>query len=211
MRKSRKAFTLVEILVVIGITTLLAAAAIGYSHIGQNEDALTVETAKVAELMLQARELAIATYGGTFHACAYGVTFDYGANGGGAYSMFYYLPAGSSGRCAGPDNAMQTGLSGAGGPYMFEIPEQSGSWDVAPTQGVKLVGPGSSDEPSVCAKAEGRILNTVLFYPPNPTTLVSYDGTTLVDPDPTSIVCLETVDGQNASVITVNAEGQISF
>jgi len=69
-------------LVVIGITMLLSSIAIGYSKIGQNEVALTVETSKVAELILQAKELSINTYGLTesgAKACAFGVHFDVAA------------------------------------------------------------------------------------------------------------------------------------
>ena len=213
--RSRAGFTLVEMLVVIGITSLFAALAIGYSHVGQNENALTVETAKVAEMMLQARQLALATYGGSTasggsqNACAFGVLFDYTAE---TYSLFAYEPVPAGTRC--PSLASTTAV-GFGKNDAYIQPYSPSSWQMPLSDGVAIVPPGNF--PAVCTNAEGAnggAVSAILFYPPNPTMLVRYYTTapgSLGAPQSASVVCLATIDGKNAAPITVNPEGQVSF
>jgi type II secretory pathway pseudopilin PulG len=197
-RVSRAAFTLVEMLVVIGITTLVSAAAIIYSNVGQNEVALTVETAKVAQLILQARELALNTYSGTEKTCGYGVHFDFTAQ---TYSLFAYTPGTT--RCPSLGDVSSAGLSAS------ELMGQyaPSSWQVPVTQGVALVIPG--------AAACDNPMTDILFYPPAPATLIvlaSNRNGAFSSPSPAeSSICLQTSDGKNAATITVNPEGQINF
>ena len=202
-------------LVVIGITSLFAALAIGYSHVGQNENALTVETAKVAEVMLQARQLALATYGGsaasggTQNACAFGVLFDYTA---GTYSLFAYEPVAPGTRCPSLANATAMGF-GRNDAYIQ--PYAASSWQMPFSEGVGIVPPGNF--PGVCTNAQGAnggAISAIMFYPPNPSMLVRYYTTapgSLGAPQSASVVCLQTIDGKNATTITVNPEGQINF
>lgn len=189
----RAAFTLVEMLVVIGITMLLSSIAIGYSKIGQNEVALTVETSKVAELILQAKELSINTYGLTesgAKACAFGVHFDVAAQ---TYSLFAYTS--SAARC--PSIASTTAST-----FSYADPGtvqayQPGSWNIPIAQGVQMDSADFSD---------------VLFYPPVPITLINPNAGDQFAPAPVvSTIHLSTTDGRNSSVITINHEGQVSF
>jgi hypothetical protein len=187
-------------LVVIGITTILSAVAIGYSKIGQNEVALTVETSKVAELILQAKELAINTYGSTASgekACAFGVHFDFTNPATPTYSLFAYAVVNPDIRC--PSAASTTVLLDSAkkdSPY---------SWDISPAQGVTL------DDPK-----GHNVLTDVLFYPPNPATLISQDdpgnyyATFMLSPS-TSYIYLSTTDGRNSSTIAVSPDGQVTF
>ncbi len=215
MQDPRKAFTLVEMLVVIGITTILAAMAIGYSHVGQNADALSVETAKVAEVILQARELALATYtgGAGGAACAYGVQFHYGAgnDGNGTYSLFAYTPPKTAnGRC--PSLASSTAY-GLGTNLQYEQVYAEGSWNMSVAQGVELVSVANAGVAPGCDPAS--MLGAIMFYPPNPDVLFDYaksNSTSLAPPgSAVASVCLATIDGQNSSIIKVNPEGQVSF
>ncbi len=217
MHKSRSAFTLVEMLVVIGITTLLAAMAIGYSRVGQNADALSVETAKVAQVILQARELALATYtgGAGGAACAYGVQFHYGGGttGDGTYSLFAYTPPKTaSGHCPSLASSTAYGL-GTNPTLAYEQVYAEGSWNMPVAQGVTLLPPASAGLAPGCDPT--TMLGAILFYPPDPAVLVNYEesgNTSLVPPgSAVASVCLATTDGQNATVIKVNPYGQVSF
>jgi prepilin-type N-terminal cleavage/methylation domain-containing protein len=197
-KSSRAGFTLVEMLVVIGISTLVSAAAIIYSNVGQNEVALTVETAKVAQLILQARELALDTYSGTNSACAYGVHFDYADQ---TYSLFAYTP--------GTEHCPSLAVVAAGGLSSSSVMSQyaPSSWQLPVAAGVVLAPPGKVS----CTNP----MTDVLFYPPSPTMLVSLASNRsemFSSPSPAeSSVCLQTADGKNTATITVNPEGQVNF
>ena len=91
--RSRSGFTLIEVLIVIAISAMLAGIAIGYSGVGRNQTALSVEETKISQFILQARTLAIATYGNTNGVCGYGVSFNPTTQ---TYSLFAYVPGLSS-------------------------------------------------------------------------------------------------------------------
>lgn len=223
MTDPRRGFTLVEMLVVIGITTLFAAMAIGYSHVGENENALTVETAKIAEMILQARELALATYGGsvasggTDNACGFGVHIDYSNQ---TYSLFAYEPSAPGVRCPSLASTTIMGLGTADSPSLYVKEYDAASWQMSPAQGVELV---DGNLPVPCANAvktsdNGDVVSDIMFYPPDPVMLVNYadidagNPIALHAPKTSSVVCLETADSaQNSAAITVNPEGQVSF
>lgn len=199
-----KGFTLIEILIVLGIMALLTTMAVIYTQAGQNQIALSIEESKVAQLILEARELSIATYSTNSRACAYGVYFDYPSS---TYSLFEYNSAVSSAQYAGrpvcPSIASTTATDGleeaidAGdlGEYA------NGSWQVHTAQGVVLDDLG----------AASGTLQAVLFYPPDPFTLVSTDGATFLYPAPTAYVYLSTTDGSASRTITVNPVGQVNL
>jgi prepilin-type N-terminal cleavage/methylation domain-containing protein len=165
-KSSRAAFTLVEMLVVIGISTLVSAAAILYSNVGQNEVALTVETAKVAQLVLQARELALDTYTGTVTSttrpCGYGVHFDFDSNPQ-TYSLFAYMVPNDIIPCPSAATVVSSTIltSGPSGNMSAYAPS---SWQLPVSQGVALVAPGDA----TC----NNLITNVLFYPPIPTTMI---------------------------------------
>ncbi|HUC02140.1 MAG TPA: prepilin-type N-terminal cleavage/methylation domain-containing protein [Candidatus Paceibacterota bacterium] len=197
--KTRKGFTLVEMLVVIAITALLSGLAIVYSHAGQDQIALSIEESKVAQLILEAKELSIATYSTNSKTCAYGVYFDL-ANS--QYSLFAYNSAISSaqypGRFVCPTLASTTAAVNTA-----DVAEYAGgSWQVHTAPGVVLKNPSSPASDTI---------KYVLFYPPDPFTLISRNGTTFLYPAPSSYVYIGTVDNNLVRAITVNAEGQVSL
>jgi len=73
---STKAFTTIEILVIIGILSLLSATLILYSRTGERQINLFKEQAKITEIISRAKSLSIATYGKLGVPCGYGVHFE---------------------------------------------------------------------------------------------------------------------------------------
>ena len=92
MRAKRAGFTLVEILIVIGITAVLSSMVLTYTSASRDQVALYVEQAKLAQTISRAKSLAITTYNDPNGEedsipCGYGVHFDYDA---GEYLLFSY-------------------------------------------------------------------------------------------------------------------------
>lgn len=87
-RTGRTGYTLVEIIIVIGITALMVGVVISYNSGGRRQVELSVERAKVSQVMYRARSLAVAMYREASPPCGYGVYFDYAAT-----PQQYYLYA----------------------------------------------------------------------------------------------------------------------
>ena len=211
MPGKKSGFTLVEILVVVAITALLSGIAIVYSHVGQNQIALSVEESKIAQLILEAKELSIATYSTDVATCGYGMHFNYnGANS--TYSLFEYdsaAPAPGGGREICPTIASTTDPANGNGIEQYEQKYVSGSYGVHIASGVSIVNGGAASD----------TIRDVLFYPPDPCTLVSLDGTTFLEnctsggsaPPAESYVYLRTSDGSESRAISVSPAGQVSL
>ncbi len=199
-----KGFTLIEVLVVIAISALLATMAFTYSSISRNQVALSVETSKVAESILRAKDLAVATYNKGAGVCAYGVFVDVADN---RYSIFAFQPDDTKPAYGGPGSIPPcpsvASTTVAGITSSTEMAEYSpSSWNVPIANGVRLTDGGNGDT-----------LVVALFYPPAPTTFLSRDaaaGTFLV-PAATSKIYLVTADGSASTTISVNASGQVTF
>jgi type II secretory pathway pseudopilin PulG len=185
--KYTAAFTVIELLVVVAISAMLSTLAILYSSIGRNQISLTVEESKIAQFILQAKALSIATYTNSSDVCGYGVRIDVADQ---TYSIFAYSPVGSP-PC--PSVAGITGISSSD-----EAPAAQGTWQVPVSSGVQL----TSDIDSLAA---------VMFYPPDPDVFLSEDNATFDAPAKTLHIYLRTVDGKNSATISVNPEGQVSF
>jgi prepilin-type N-terminal cleavage/methylation domain-containing protein len=199
-----KGFTLIEMLIVLSITALLSGLAIVYTHVGQNQISLSIEESKIAQLILEAKELSIATYSTNSATCAYGVHFNLPSS---TYSLFAYNEAASSsgfGRPICPSFASTTlagavdtnGITSAGDEYA------DGSWQVHTAQGVVLDDYGAASD----------TIQDILFYPPDPFTAINLSGQeTFQYPAPTAYVYLSTADGSLSRTITVNSAGQVSL
>lgn len=92
----RSGFTLVEVLVVIGVTSLLASLIVTYTSDSRDQVALAIEQAKLAQTVSRAKSLALATYGrreaggsSSVIPCGYGVSINYDTH---AYALFSYPP-----------------------------------------------------------------------------------------------------------------------
>ncbi len=85
----KRGFTLIEILIVVAITALLSGFILTYTSTGRDQVILSIEEAKVAQTVLRAKSLSIATYGvaGASVPCGYGVHFYFDEQ---AFSLFRY-------------------------------------------------------------------------------------------------------------------------
>jgi hypothetical protein len=72
----RRGFTLIETLVIIGILTLLTSLLVLYNRTGERQIILLREKARVINMILRAKSLAIQTYIEDRPACGYGAAFD---------------------------------------------------------------------------------------------------------------------------------------
>ncbi len=75
-QSARSGFTLIEMLVVISITALLSSVLIIYSRIGERQILLFREQAKIINMILKSKSLALQTYVSGEKTCGYGVHFE---------------------------------------------------------------------------------------------------------------------------------------
>ncbi len=76
-RPNREGFTLIEILVVLGVMAIVSSSIISYSSSSRQQIALATETSKLTQLILRAKSLSISTYDAPAGVCGYGIEFDY--------------------------------------------------------------------------------------------------------------------------------------
>ncbi len=90
MQKFKRGFTLLEIIVVIGIIVILSGIFIGFSQESRNQIMLNVEKARVVNLFSRAKSFALTGYTNPPSLpppCSYGVKFS-----SSSYTLFEYTP-----------------------------------------------------------------------------------------------------------------------
>lgn len=208
-----KGFTLIEILIVVAISVMLATIAVVYTGVTRNVAALSTETAQVAGSVFRAKELALSTYAsngppGSPLICGYGASFDVSAQ---TYSIFAYEPSPTDypniPTTGGVLNYCPTVASTtATGVYSSEMAETvPGAFNVSLPADVRMVSGGND-------------LAIVLFIPPDPAVLIGpapiADPTALLPQGSASTtydIYLESADGSETSTVVVNGAGQVSF
>lgn len=86
--EAERGFTLIEVLVVVAVTILLAGISLtGFGGGAKEITAVFIEGEKISELILRAKALAITTYNIPPIPCGFGVVFDYSL---GEYSLVDY-------------------------------------------------------------------------------------------------------------------------
>jgi prepilin-type N-terminal cleavage/methylation domain-containing protein len=83
----RRAYTLIELIVVIAITGLISGIMLVYGGVGREQINLSLEAVKIAQMISRAKALAVATYTDPSSPCGFGVHFDYSAR---KYSLRSY-------------------------------------------------------------------------------------------------------------------------
>ena len=77
MLHDRRAFTLIELLVTISITALLASYMILYGSASRQQITLSIEAAKLAQVVSRAKSLSTSGFSQVSPPCGYGVEVDY--------------------------------------------------------------------------------------------------------------------------------------
>src|SRR3989344_342808 len=182
---TRFGFTLIELLIVIMLTTLIASFAIVYSRQAGTQIALYVEAQKMAELVFRAKSMALTAYRDPAlgNVCGFGFEIDYASQ---EYYLFSYDTPSLPTRC-GTIATIDYGL-------ITQLPGQRYTL----SKDLEL-------------RTSPEALQYVLFIPPNPTTIVSRNGTG-GSPSPNGVgtIDLQTANG-SVMTIRISSGGQISF
>ncbi|MBI2033631.1 MAG: prepilin-type N-terminal cleavage/methylation domain-containing protein [Candidatus Liptonbacteria bacterium] len=178
-----RAFTLIEILVVVAVSVIVMGSFIAYNSVIRAQVALSVEQAKIAQVILRAKSLAISSYFSSFR-CGYGFSVDYT---GRSYSLNRY-DVSSDADC----DAIYTGRAG------FEntsaVPLETHSLD----SNLDFQASGASDK-----------LEEVLFIAPEPKTFIKVGGFLFRG---TAKIYLETkTTPLRGATVNVNSVGQVGF
>ena len=75
-RTKQKGFTTIEMLVIIGVLSLLSATLLVYSRAGERQITLFREQAKIVSILTRAKSLSVAAFGKIGVPCGYGVHFE---------------------------------------------------------------------------------------------------------------------------------------
>ncbi len=184
-------FTILEILVVLGITVMLIGMTLVYRQVTQRQVTLYVEVQKLAGVILRAKSLAVATQSGGasvpagFKICGYGVKVDYTAN---AYSLFSYrIPVAES--CNNIVAIITTENDRVGEISLYAL-----------DSGVQF------------DNVQQDSISAIVFVPPEPKTLISLVGSRgALSSDPGRFYLKTRGDEPLAFQISVNAFGQVNF
>jgi len=183
----RSGFTLVELLVVAGITAFLAGMLLVYGSSGREQTTLYVEQAKIVQIIARAKSLAVSTLNRTSAPCGYGVAFHYGSS---TYELFRYD---IDGDCKDILDPTGFGITSQGGDPTIRYERLEGF--VLPAE--------------VVFESGNNSLVYAFFMPPDPSTGVFTSAGT--PPVPTASVVLKGRKGVDSLVVTVTRAGQISF
>ncbi len=194
-KKKSGGFTLVELIVVIGITVFMASILISYSHRSGEQIILNTEKAKIAQTILRVKSLALAGFTQPASApapCAYVFSIDYSAV---TFSISEYSPS------YGCDNIFNA---------------QNSIDDIAtnPSRFKSISTDQLNPEVKFPSSLPADHLTYLVFVPPEPKAIVFEDSRNMyLNPDPSpKVIYLETLDGSLKTSISVNpSTGQLTF
>ncbi len=183
IHRSRGGFTMVELIVVIGITALLGSILISYNHTSRQQLSLYAGQMKFVETIFRAKSLALSpsVQSSSTSICGYGIHVDYQAMN---YSLFSYNP---------PQGTNCQGISA-----------------IDPSVETRISTSDTNNDIKFIPQSGIPRLDDLLFIPPDPITLVSSGGA-VVSTGPSSLI-IQTQDGSLSSApISVNSAGLIDF
>lgn len=181
-------FTLIEIIVILGIISLLTSYLIVYNKINTNQIQLTIDQSALVETINKAKVLSMSTYISGGAPCGYGVIIKYPQS----YALFKY---GSSTQIQFCQNITSSSIN-ITDPTYIEIEKYNLSSNILFEQ-------------------RQSYMNIIFFIPPIPQVLIWKDGSGYAikesDVNFESYIYLTTQDGSFKKTIKVNVAGQISF
>lgn len=195
--KSGAGFTMVEIIVVIAITTFMASILISYSHKSGEQIILNTEKAKIAQTILRVKSLTLAGFTQPLSEpppCSYGFYIDYTAK---TYSIFEYSPvAGCDSILDSNNNPINTDPPISPSPLGFKVISTE---KLSPE--VKFTTPLPADH-----------LVYIVFVPPDPKVIVFNDDRSMYLGSNPKVIYLETRSETLKTAIGINvATGQLSL
>lgn len=181
--RKREGLTLLELTVVLVVTTALSGFLIVYNHASRQQIALSVEQAKLVQVISRAKSLSLSTYHrSSSEICGYGVHVDYSRM---TYTLFSYAkPAGvECGKISNIDPALEDTV------YSFSL-NRDVLFVSSPSKG-------------------GIVIDDALFVPPDPTTLMSSRGALITNGF--GSITLGTRNNSIEAAVSISSAGQISF
>lgn len=182
-------FTLIEIIVVLGVISLLTSYLILYNKISTAQIQLSLNQAELIDTINKAKALTMSTYISGEAPCGYGVIIKYNSQ---SYALFKY---GSSTQTQFCQNIASSSINTNDPTYIEIEPHNLSS--------------------HVLFKKYQNYMNIIFFIPPNPQIVIWKEDSGLPikesDTSYESYIYLETKDGSFKKTIKVNVAGQISF
>ncbi|MGB9608992.1 MAG: type II secretion system protein [Minisyncoccia bacterium] len=189
LKEKSNGFTIVELIVSLGVITMLASFLILYNKTNTAQIALSLETAKLVELINKSKSLSLSTYIEKGAACGYGINIDYNSK---SYTLFRY---GSPTLTSGCANIASSSINFLDSTYA-ELEK-----NFLPQ--------------NINFEKNNDYLNIIFFMPPDPKVLIWKNNSTLPiqqnNPDYESKIYLTTKDSSFKKQIIVDTSGQISY
>jgi prepilin-type N-terminal cleavage/methylation domain-containing protein len=185
--KNNKGFTVVELIVTIGVIAVLASYLILYNKNSQAQIILSLEQAKLVDALNTAKSLTLSTYIENVSSCGYGVYINYSNN---SYEIFRYGQPPNCGAIAS---------------------SSINSTDPSYTK-IKIT---NLPKEVVFDISGNNKLDAMFFIPPDPKILIWRDGSpnpiTENAQNYEAYIYLKTKDNSMSKTIKINVAGQISF
>jgi prepilin-type N-terminal cleavage/methylation domain-containing protein len=187
--KNNKGFTVVELIVTIGVIAVLAGYLIVYNKNSQAQIILSLEQAKLVDALNTAKSLTLSTYIENFSSCGYGIYINYSNN---SYEIFRY-----------------------GQPPNCEAIASSSLGSILSNSSYTKIKTINLPKEVVFNTSGSNKLDAMFFIPPDPKILIWRDGS----PNPITenaqnyetYIYLKTKDNSMSKTIKINVAGQISF
>lgn len=188
--KCTPGFTLIELMVTIGLTVILTSMLVLYNRTGERQLSLFAERAKILGVITQAKALSVQTLAEANSPCGYGVYINPASK---EYLLFR-------------NGADKDSCRAIKDQVIINQQQYTPNPPGAPRDTVV----GNVHTLSNGVRFKAGVPMTILFIPPDPTTL--FDPSTAVNANGELTVTVETDDSQAMpATITINDFGQITF